>query len=416
MLEAFLGSEGQQWILMNESASLDAHRKYWLVRKSAATALSQGYYQFTFLKGSEYHVTTSCIGGPAWPPILEKTPVLQPRQFANCSASGMDTPDVYSLQILSRFAKPMRWSCIDREIARKRSQPHSQLPVFSLWRLFPERITMTSTIGWHMVPAFLRIQVYRCLAFMGARVYGQSCSLKVQQLPFGMYLKTSDVKWHESLANEYETLRLVRRYTRIPVPRPLDLVSYMGESYLLTSQIPGLRLGWCIDTLSDDEVGMLVHDLQGYIGELRAIPKEVAPDYAITNALGKPCFDYRLNAALDYDEDRGDFVGPFADEEQFNETLQCGALPGVTHRSGHEIVFSHGDLNMRNILVRNGRLSGVVDWETSGWYPEYWDYTKAHYITKLHRRWLRIVDKTFQQYGGYEDELATERQLWDYCF
>lgn len=46
------------------------------------------------------------------------------------------------------------------------------------------------------------------------------------------------------------------------------------------------------------------------------------------------------------------------------------------------MVFTHADLNPRNSLVqRSGRggwrLSGIVDWETSGYYPEYWDCTKA---------------------------------------
>lgn len=104
------------------------------------------------------------------------------------------------------------------------------------------------------------------------------------------------------------------------------------------------------------------------------------------------------------------------DEEEFNRTLQVGALPGVSHCSGHNIVFTHADLNMRNVLVHNGRLSGIVDWENSGWFPEYWDYTKAHYITKLKKRWLTIIDEVFKQFGGFQNELATERQLWEYCF
>lgn len=103
------------------------------------------------------------------------------------------------------------------------------------------------------------------------------------------------------------------------------------------------------------------------------------------------------------------------DEEEFNKTLQMGALPGVSHRSGHEIVFTHADLNMRNVLIQNGRLSGIVGWENSGWFPEYWDYTKAHFTTKLKKRWLGIVDEVFKQLGDFESELATERQFWEYC-
>ncbi|KZT50546.1 hypothetical protein CALCODRAFT_504606 [Calocera cornea HHB12733] len=38
-------------------------------------------------------------------------------------------------------------------------------------------------------------------------------------------------------------------------------------------------------------------------------------------------------------------------------------------------------------MVHNGRLSGLIDWETSGWIPPYWD----HFCT---RWWGSEVCKT----------------------
>ncbi|PNY27012.1 Uncharacterized protein TCAP_03063 [Tolypocladium capitatum] len=324
MLSAFLGPDLRDWVLSN-AASLNAYRNHWLVRKSAASAMSQGFFQFTFSKGCEvqYRVVVVRIGGPAWPSIIDKTPVLRRGCFADHSTSSMYTPDVSALQILSRFAKPIRWSLVAREIGKK-PESVTRLPLSSLWRVFSDHGATTLMMSWRLVPASIRIRAYRGLAFLGAHMYGSSCSLKVQQLPFGMYLKTSSVEWHEGLANEYGALQLVRCHTHIPVPRPLDLVSDSEKSYLLTSRVPGLRLGMCIDTLSDGEAKTLVCDLQKCLGELRAIPKEVAPKYVITNVLGKACYDYRINAGLDYDEGRGDFVGPFVNEELFNETLRVG--------------------------------------------------------------------------------------------
>ncbi|TFK88538.1 hypothetical protein K466DRAFT_613316 [Polyporus arcularius HHB13444] len=39
-----------------------------------------------------------------------------------------------------------------------------------------------------------------------------------------------------------------------------------------------------------------------------------------------------------------------------------------------EPVLTHGDLAPRNILVKDGRIVTVVDWETFGWYPDFWEY------------------------------------------
>ncbi|KND87680.1 hypothetical protein TOPH_07654 [Tolypocladium ophioglossoides CBS 100239] len=416
MLGAFLGPELRDWVLAG-TASQTIHRNCWLVRKSAATAWSQGFFEFSFSKSSECFVAATIIRGPGLPPIAEKLLSLRYTSLKDHSASGMDTPDVFALKVISRFAKAIRWSCVAREIAQKISRaPSKPYPTSRQRFLFTERLTTALLVAWRRVPTSLRIQAYRALAILGAYIYGSNCSMKVQQLPFGMYLKSTSTEWHEGLANEYGALELVRSHTHIPVPRPLDLVSNSRDSYLLTSRVPGHRLGACIDALDDQEASTLIRDLQRCLVELRAIPKTCAPEYAITNALGNACYDHRINAALNYDEDRGDFVGPFVDEEEFNKTLRCGALPDVVHRSGHKIVFTHGDLNMRNVLVHNGRFSGIVDWENSGWYPDYWDYTKAHFVTKLKWRWLNMVDDACKELGDFEDALQTERQLWQYCF
>lgn len=36
------------------------------------------------------------------------------------------------------------------------------------------------------------------------------------------------------------------------------------------------------------------------------------------------------------------------------------------------VVYVHGDLAMQNVLVHNGRVSGIIDWEDSGWFPRHW--------------------------------------------
>lgn len=267
------------------------------------------------------------------------------------------------------------------------------------------------------MPTSMRIRTYRSLASLGARIYGFTDSPNVQQLPFGLYLKRVSLVRRNSLVNEYATLELVRRHTDMPVPRALDLVSDSTNFYLLTTRVPGYKLGLCLDSMSDQDTAILVRDLGRHLAALREIPRPQGWKHGIANTADGPCFDYRINAALDEDEDRGEMVGPFLTENDFNETLRCGALPDVVHRAGHKIVFTHGDLNMRNVLVdEHGRLSGIVDWENAGWFPEYWDYTKAFFVTKLGRRWLKMVDDMFGQFGDFRGELQTEKELWTYCF
>ncbi|KAL1977785.1 hypothetical protein VTN31DRAFT_644 [Thermomyces dupontii] len=79
-------------------------------------------------------------------------------------------------------------------------------------------------------------------------------------------------------------------------------------------------------------------------------------------------------------------------EAQFNEFLLSGnSRPGMEpyiefirpmFREDHRTVLTHGDLHPRNILAikeeRGGiRITGLIDWETGGAYPEYWEFVKS---------------------------------------
>jgi thiamine kinase-like enzyme len=88
-------------------------------------------------------------------------------------------------------------------------------------------------------------------------------------------------------------------------------------------------------------------------------------------------------------------------------------------------VFTHADLNARNILAdraaRAGerstgggwRVSGIVDWETAGYYPEYWDYTKALFEGfRWNWRYLDVIYRVLAKFRDYSRGLDVERRSW----
>lgn len=270
---------------------------------------------------------------------------------------------------------------------------------------------------WLMVPGRARVATYKMLQRLGQRLYGKSGSSCVQRLPFGLYLKS--LRDPDGIRNEYNALRLVRQYTSIPVARPIDLVSLPAagstepsdsnddDVYLITSQIPGRPLSDCHEMITDQDGIEFVTQMQGYLTQLRSIPKTVSPEFAICNTLGGACADPRIRD--------GNSVGPFVDEEAFSQLLR---YPDSPSRRGHEIVFTHADLNYRNIMVdkfANGwRVTGIVDWENAGYYPEYWDYTKALFEGfRWPQRLCNFMHDIFRPFGDISKELEIEKRSWE---
>ncbi|TVY39517.1 hypothetical protein LSUB1_G003957 [Lachnellula subtilissima] len=91
----------------------------------------------------------------------------------------------------------------------------------------------------------------------------------------------------------------------------------------------------------------------------------------------------RLNAE---DNDRISYVADFCEEQLMGSLAVVGRAP----------VFTHCDLQRKNILVevvegtaeneKDFRVS-LVDWESAGWYPVYWEYFVAFISLKWDDDW-----------------------------
>jgi aminoglycoside phosphotransferase (APT) family kinase protein len=66
----------------------------------------------------------------------------------------------------------------------------------------------------------------------------------------------------------------------------------------------------------------------------------------------------------------------------------------------HTIVFSHGDLRPPNIIVRDGHVAAILDWELGGWYPEYWEFAKAFQVEHFITDWPTYILDILKPYYG----------------
>ena len=253
------------------------------------------------------------------------------------------------------------------------------------------------------------------------------------------------VKWGKSItAHEADALRLAERL-RLPAPRVHSVErDERGNMRITMDYVEGDVLEDMWPNLTDREKKGIARQLRAILYAMRAAPPPTGPgpgsrggggggnSDATSTALvkrgaagerglvagtggakamigscgGGPARD--AHYYFDYDG------GPFDTEEDFNKFLLSTLLddtpPAISKalarrlRTDHRIVFTHGDLTLRNIVVRDGRIVALLDWEYAGWYPEYWEYVKFLGRFCRHGDWRACADDIFPV--SYADELV----------
>lgn len=169
--------------------------------------------------------------------------------------------------------------------------------------------------------------------------------------------------------------------------------------------IPGTDLEKLLSSLTPVEKKTISRRIKSALDELRQIP---AQGY-FGNLERQPYTDGVLSSP----DDNPTILGPFENQEQMNQGIvtrlgqkesahYIRLLRGMVDRTlkGHKIVFTHGDLQPKNIIVEcNGRQEDgssdfvitLIDWNLSGWYPEYWDFCNSTLYCRLKPDWLELV-------------------------
>lgn len=250
----------------------------------------------------------------------------------------------------------------------------------------------------------MRVAVYMLLNRIGRRLYPLEASVWAQRLPFGLYMKQCS----RAPKNEPKVLRLIQAQTSIPAPRLIDSWESEGITNILMTRARGVPIEEVCHLMSYAERDGFAKALRACVQQMRKIPNPTP--YLICDTLGGPIVDHRIP---------GGEGGPFATETEFNDHLashmahsfaQVAEWKDLRTIHHQHFYFTHSDFHPSNLLVERGRLSSIVDWESAGFRPEYWEFTKAMYGTMGGGVMGDIFWRAFGR--EYEAELEVERQLW----
>lgn len=106
-----------------------------------------------------------------------------------------------------------------------------------------------------------------------------------------------------------------------------------------------------------------------------------------------------------------------------SELSSTASVYRVFHRS-HGPTFTHGDFQRKNVQIQrvidnSGGYDipkpqiAILDWEKSGWYPSYWEYSLAVCALRWDDDWCLWIEKVLEPFVSESSWLQTIRlELW----
>ncbi|KAL1741435.1 kinase-like domain-containing protein [Schizophyllum fasciatum] len=226
---------------------------------------------------------------------------------------------------------------------------------------------------------------------------------------------------------------LRRQGLPIPIPRLVDYWETNEEAYLIMEYIEGQSLLPLWRHLSGEQHAHIIQTLSGYVYALRAIPQAAIPSLAPAGWIGSATGGAFTDLAITWSEAP---LGPFPTQAAFNDwrmslyarygessTTIAARLADARRamRDDHPIVFTHGDINMGNVLVRvhgqgpqDVEIVALLDWEQAGWRPLYWEAMKWIWLSRRHPTMSPWKDFAWKELSaGYDQDVRREFQLWE---
>jgi serine/threonine protein kinase len=191
------------------------------------------------------------------------------------------------------------------------------------------------------------------------------------------------VHLHEALA-----LQFIREYTSIPVPTVHLAFEVRGITFIVMENMAGENLDSLLekDSIDDAQLGCIAKELVEYMQQIQKLVPPSDPDGRLFGSFpsgpyNNVYFDPPPPRRYKYIEELSMYL--------VSMTATNPVSPPLL-RVGQQVptILAHGDLNPSNIMVKDGRISGIIDWDTFGSYPPWWEYMR---VVRPWTRWDPII-------------------------
>lgn len=202
---------------------------------------------------------------------------------------------------------------------------------------------------------------------------------------------------------EKRSLKLIKANTTVPVPRVRNYYRTADFEHLIMDKMPGTTLEMAWPMLSAEEQESVADQVVAFIHQLRKLQSS---DIQAALLQRQP-LRTGLRTATDFCRERvRDYlwnkrIAAFVDDR----SAAVGDQPNV---------FTHGDLDWGNIMVAEGQVCGIIDLESSGFFPPYWEWVTVKRLSQGHPdgSWFCLLEQRLRNVGCPEwDRMWEVEQL-----
>ncbi|XP_044723826.1 phosphotransferase enzyme family domain-containing protein [Hirsutella rhossiliensis] len=198
---------------------------------------------------------------------------------------------------------------------------------------------------------------------------------------------------------EARNTRFIQENTKIPAPEVIQEWTENGRYFLITKRIPGTTLKEAWPAMSETEKEAIAKQTADCLSQLRKLCS------AKIQSLGaEPVY-----SAFLFCNGYGLPHGPLSSDDQLWEEMTTEALQHVPENARRLLrrrmppakpyTFTHGDLTTRNVLVNDGKLTGIIDWEGCGFFPAWWEFVSTRISEdEDDRAWKALLRKHMEDY------------------
>ena len=204
------------------------------------------------------------------------------------------------------------------------------------------------------------------------------------------------------LDNEYALLRCLP--DDYPSPKPLAYAhdfQDLDADFYIVNRSPGDVPGAFLGGMHGDVPESVFLDLAEYLGRLHSVPlsnfEQYAAEFEVPGILNG-------SVSQAYKKNLEGWVSYYADQEHLDSPFMVWLLDWMANNIPSDErppVIVHGDFNIHNVLVHEGQISAILDWECAGVGAPEQDLAYIRPHISQHIEWQRFLDH-YLAHGGRE--------------